>query len=156
MNTETTRKSNDAWDYAQVIKKELINLETLLENAHELDGSTPDSWLENNDDDPELTDNITTALDDLGYNWSEGLDDFSPLICWLNETLLECEALYSTAREFRRLEMLRTCGGPYCRIIREANDGDRLTIEVTSGSDQHTQPVWLSCLADELDALYPD
>ena len=64
--------------------------------------------------------------------------------------------IYDTLAEAKfaaKIEILRTCGGPSCYILRDTNAGDSIVIHVSDGHQQHYKTVWLANVADYLDEL---
>ena len=119
MNTTTT---NTALDYCREIRKELDALEFILTTAGDLD--------------PATTENLAAAYAELGQENTN--DDYEAPLTWLNETCLDLKVLRTDDREQTRIEILRTCGGPYCEITRDNNDGQVIAITTYDGADQAT------------------
>jgi hypothetical protein len=149
-----TEQTNDAYEYALLIKRELLALETLLENWGDIAAAVPDDLA---DMDGQGVGDIIDALAELGIEWPEN-DGIDVISTYLNETCLELTVLravngdlYEPARE--RVEILRTCGGPRCDITRDTNDGDMVQISVNSGGDASTIRVSVGTLAAALDEL---
>lgn len=143
MNTE----KNPAYDYAVLIKKELIALDTLLEHWSAVAGEELESVPE------EVTEEVLPALAELEMEWPTLDTDF--LSVWLNETCLEVTVLKETSAVNNRrvLEILRTSGGPRCDITRDTYDSDFLSVIVHDGADTSTLRVSLPSLADSLDDI---
>ena len=137
--------TNTAQEYAENIAQELRELETVATGApygFEPDDSTTDD---------ETAAEYRQALTNLEM----AHDTESPLDTWLNETALDLAVLIDTrGSEFGgRIEILRTCGGPTCYIVRNSNDAERLEIRVSDGHQTHNKPVWLANVANYLDEL---
>lgn len=118
MNTTT----NTALDYCREIRKELDALEFILTTAGNLD--------------PATADDIAAAYAELEQENTN--DDYEAPLTWLNETCLDLKVLRTDNREQTRVEILRTCGGPYCEITRDSNDGQIIAVTTYDGSDQAT------------------
>lgn len=118
MNTTT----NTALDYCREIRKELDALEFILTTAGDLD--------------PATADDIAAAYAELEQENTN--DDYEAPLTWLNETCLDLKVLRTDNREQTRIEILRTCGGPYCEITRDSNDGQIIAVTTYDGSDQAT------------------
>jgi hypothetical protein len=150
---ETLR--NDAYEYALLIKRELIALETLLDNWAEIE---EDTERVRNGDAPDMDSDLLAecvdAQNELGLNeWPE---DYADVVGnYLNDTCLELTVLRAVNEDSdrARIEILRTCGGPRCDITRDTNDGNIIEIVVHSGSDSSTVRVNVGTLAATLDEL---
>jgi hypothetical protein len=141
---------NDAYEYALLIKRELIALETLLENWGDVAGYSADDM--SPDIDPDTHAEIVAAIGELEIGWPNGDTDL--VSDYLNDTCLELTVLKATGDSDRaRIEILRTCGGPRCDITRDTNDGDMVEISVHSGGDSSTIRVSVGTLAASLDEL---
>jgi hypothetical protein len=146
-----TTLKNDAYEYALLIKRELIALETLLENWPEIED---DGERVRNGDTPEMEDDLlaecVAAQNELGFDeWPEDV-----VSTYLNETCLELTVLRATGHNDRaRIEILRTCGGPRCDITRDTNGGDTVEIVVHDGRDSSTVRVSVANFAATLDDL---
>jgi hypothetical protein len=145
---------NDAYEYALLIKRELLALDTLLENWGEIQ---EDGERVRNGDAPEMEDDLlaecVAAQNELGLDkWPDENDLVSD---YLNETCLEMTVLRATNTDNgrERVEILRTCGGPRCDITRDTNDGDMVEISVHSGGDSSTIRVSVGTLAASLDEI---
>ena len=150
-----TEYKNGAYEYALLIKREILALDTLLENWGEIQ---EDGERVRNGDAPEMEDDLLTecvaAQNELGFDeWPEDV-----VSSYLNDTCLELTVLravngdlYEPARE--RIEILRTCGGPRCDITRDMNDGGMVEIRVHDGRDSSTIRVSVGTLAASLDEL---
>ena len=137
--------TNTAQEYAENIAQELRELETVATGAPY--GFEPDD---------------STTDDETGAEYRQALTDLemehdteNPLDTWLNETALDLAILRDTrGNQFaNRIEILRTCGGPTCYITRDTNDGHRITIEVTSGTETGQKRLSLPDVANYLDEL---
>ena len=147
-------QKNDAYDYALLIKREIIALETLLENGQAIaddlervrDGDAPEM-------DSDTLEECAAAQDELGLEeWPDDYADILPN--YLNNTCLDMTVLRAVNGSDRaRIELLRTCGGPRCDIYRDTNDGDMVEIAVHSGGDSSTLRVSVSNVAAALDAI---
>lgn len=144
----TTLEPNTAYDYALLIKEELLALETLLENWGAIAGEAPA------DVDPDIRADVLAALRELGREWPEndGEDVFSD---YLNELCLDLIVLraVNNDNDATRVEILRTSGGPRCDITRDSNDGEALEISVHDGGGHSVVRVYLSNIAAGLDDL---
>lgn len=148
-------RSNSALDYALLIKEEVMALDTLLENWGDIaadiervgDGEKPEM-------DSETLAEMVSAQNALEITeWPENETD---LVCnYLNETCLE----FTVWRKVgdvdgaTRCEILRTCGGPRCDILRDSDDGSMVEVRVYSGSDSQTLRFNAGTLADYLDEI---
>lgn len=142
---------NDAKDYALLIKQEIIALDTLLENWADIVNIS-------NEDIEELAtnggDDIRESLETLDMSWPD--DDGADIVGdYLNNTCLDVEVWRKVGDSdgATRLEILRTCGGPRCDILRDSDDGSIVEVRVYSGSDSHTLRVNAATLADYLDEM---
>jgi len=145
-----TEHRNDAYEYALLIKRELLALETLLENWQDIAAAVPDDLA---DMDGQGAGDIIDALAELGIEWpaNDGIDVIST---YLNETCLELTVLKATGGSERaRIEILRTYGGPRCDITRDTNAGDMVEISVHYWGDSSTIRVSVGTLAAALDDL---
>lgn len=151
-----TTTTNTAYEYALIIRNELLALETLLENKADIDadlervrdGDTPEM-------DPDTLAECVAAQEELGID--EWNDDTDLISYYLNNLCLELTVLRASDDDYRdtrtRVEILRTCGGPRCDITRDNNDGDAVEIRVYDGSDTSTIRVYVSNIANELDMI---
>ena len=137
--------TNTAQEYAENIAQELRELETVATGAPY--GFEPDD---------------STTDDETGAEYRQALTDLemehdteNPLDTWLNETALDLAILVDTrGGEFgAKIEILRTCGGPTCYILRDTNAGDSIVIHVSDGHQQHYKTVYLANVANYLDEL---
>ena len=145
-----TEHKNDAYEYALLIKRELLALDTLLENWGDVAGYSPDDM--SPDIDPETHAEIVAAVSELELEWPNGDSDL--VSDYLNDTCLELTVLRATGDSDReRVEILRTCGGPRCDITRDTNDGDMVEISVHYWGDASTIRVSVVTLAASLDDL---
>ena len=145
-----TTEQNGAYDYALLIKRELLALDTLLENWGDVAGYSPDDM--SPDIDPETHAVIVHAISELELEWPTGDSDL--VSDYLNDTCLELTVLRADSdRDRARVEILRTCGGPRCDITRDTNDGDMVEIVVHDGRDSSTVRVSVGTLAASLDEL---
>jgi len=137
--------TNTAQEYAEIIAEELRELETVATGAPY--GYQPDDETSDNDLDAEYRQALT--------NLEMSHDTESPLDTWLNETALDLAILTDTrGAEFAaKIEILRTCGGPTCYILRDTNAGDSIVIHVSDGHQQHYKTVYLANVANYLDEL---
>ena len=144
----TTTETNQAYEYAQLIKREIIALETLLDNFGEVAGVEPE------DIDPDILAEVTEALAELGLEEldSDGADIVGD---YLNNSCLEMNILkvVSGDSDATRVEILRTCGGPRCDITRDSNDGTVVEISVHDGQFHSVVRVNVPTLAAGLDDL---
>ena len=137
--------TNTAQEYAETIAQELRELETVATGAPY--GFDPDDSTTDDDDSAEYRQALT--------NLEMEHDTENPLDTWLNETALDLAVLMDTrGGEFAaKIEILRTCGGPSCYILRDTNAGDSIVIHVSDGHQQHYKTVYLANLANYLDEL---
>lgn len=141
---------NDAYEYALLIKRELLALDNLLENWGDVAGYSPDDM--SPDIDPDTHAEIVSAISELEIEWPNGDSDL--VSDYLNETCLELTVLRADSdRDRARIEILRTCGGPRCDITRDTNDGNIIEISVHSGGDHSVVRVSVGTLAASLDDL---
>lgn len=148
---ETT--TNGAYDYALIIKREILALETLLDNWGEIE---EDAERVRNGDAPEMEDDLlaecVAAQNELGFDeWPEDI-----VSTYLNDSCLELTTLRPADYENTgraRIEILRTCGGPRCDITRDTNDGDMVEISVHDGGNHSVVRVSVPTLAFQLDQL---
>jgi hypothetical protein len=140
---------NDAYEYALLIKRELLALDTLLENWGDVAGYSLD------DMSPDITRDthagIVHAVSELEIEWPDGNSDL--VTDYLNDMCLELAVIRNDDRDRARIEILRTYGGPRCDITRDTNDGDIVEIRVHDGRDFSTIRVSVGTLAAALDDL---
>jgi len=140
------RYDNSALDYALLIKEEIIALDTLLENWGDILGIA--------EEDRGEFEEITAALSVLEMPWPD--DDGADIgHDYLNGSCLDIGIWRKVGERdgATRIEILRTCGGPRCYILRDSEDGSIVEIRVYSGSDSHTLRVNAETLADYLDEM---
>lgn len=150
-------QKNDAYEYALLIRREIIALETLLENGQDIaddlervrDGDAPEM-------NPDTLAECADAQDELGI--TEWPDDYQDIFStYLDETCLDMTVLRvvnkANYEDRTRVEILRTCGGPRCDIYRDTNDGDIVEIAVNSGGDSSTLRVSVPNVASHIDAI---
>lgn len=137
--------TNTAEQYAEIIAGELYDLD------HAANG-TPYGY---DPDDSTTDDEIAAEYRQALTNLEMAHDTENPLDTWLNETALDLAVLVDTrGAEFgARIEILRTCGGPTCYIVRDTHDTERIEIRVSDGYQTHNKPVWLANVANYLDEL---
>jgi hypothetical protein len=140
MNTTTT---NQAYDYALLIRRELVALETVAEVWLEI-ANYPEQF------EDDYRDEITQALTELEWEWPTD-SDMDPIMEYL-DNVLEIQILRGN-NDRARIEILRTCGGPRCDITRDTNDGTVIEISVHDGSDHSVIRVNLPTVANYLDML---
>lgn len=150
----TTTETNSAYDYAQIIRGEIIAVETLLDNWGYVAGVEPE------DIDPDILAEVNTALKELGLDnmpllpvlYDDGADIMAD---YLNNSCLEMNILkvVSGDSDATRVEILRTCGGPRCDITRDSNDGTVVEISVHDGQYHSVVRVNVPTLAAGLDDL---
>lgn len=147
--------SNAALDYALLIKKEIVALDTLLENWGDImadlervqNGEKPEM-------DPDTLAECVDAQKELDMEWPD--DDGADIVAdYINNTCLEMGVWRKVGDSdgATRLEILRTCGGPRCDILRDSDDGSIIEIRVHCGSESHTLRVNAGTLADYLDEM---
>lgn len=148
----TTLDTNTAYDYALLIRGEILALELLLENKSDID-----SDLENirngepADMDTDTLAECVAAQNELGIEeWGEDTDLVSD---YLNNTCLDMTVLRATDGDRERVEILRTCGGPRCDITRDSNDGTVVEISVHDGGVHSVVRVNVSNVASSLDEI---
>ncbi len=146
----TTLDTNTAYDYALLIRGEILALELLLENRSDID-----SDLENirngepADMDTDTLAECVAAQNELGIEkWDEDIDLVSD---YLNNACLDMTVLRGAGRE--RVEILRTCGGPRCDITRDTNDGTVIEISVHDGGVHSVVRVNVANVASSLDEI---
>lgn len=137
--------TNTAQEYAEIIADELHELETVATGAPY--GFDPDDSATDDDTAAEYRQALTSL--EMEH------DTENPLDTWLNETALDLAILMDTrGGEFgAKIEILRTCGGPSCYIMRDTNAGDSIVIHVSDGHQQHYKTVYLANVANYLDEL---
>jgi hypothetical protein len=140
MNTTTT---NQAYDYALLIKRELVALDLVAENYDMI----TTEWEDMN---PDFQAEITEALAELELERPTE-EDNDPITDYL-DNVLEVQVLRGN-NDRARIEILRTCGGPRCDITRDTNDGTVIEISVHDGSDHSVIRVNLPTVANYLDML---
>ena len=137
---------NDAKDYALLIKAEIVALDSLLYGWGDI--------VEIAEQDRGEFDDVAADLAVLEMSWPD--DDGADIVAdYLNGSCLDV-GVWRKAGERNgatRLEILRTCGGPRCDILRDSDDGSIVEIRVYSGSDSHTLRVNAETLADYLDEM---
>jgi len=143
--------NNTAHDYALLIKAEIVALDTLLECWGDIAGIS-------DEDIEELAgnggDDIRESLAALDMSWPD--DDGIDIVAdYINQTCLDLTVWRKVGDDAgaTRLEILRTCGGPRCDILRDSDDGSIVEIRVYSGSDSHALRVNAGTLADYLDEM---
>lgn len=137
---------NDAKDYALLIKEEIVALDTLLEEWGDI--------LEIAEEDRGEFEDVSAALSVLEMSWPE--DDGADIAHdYLNDRCLDVGIWRKVGDSdgATRCEILRTCGGPRCDILRDSDDGSIIEIRVYSGSDSHTLRVNAGFLADYIDEM---
>lgn len=142
---------NDAKDYALLIKEEIIALDTLLENWADIVNISEEDREESATNG---ADDIRESLATLELEWPD--DDGADIVGdYLNNTCLDMGIWRKVGERdgATRIEILRTCGGPRCDILRDSDDGSIVEIRVYSGSDSHTLRVNAGTLADYLDEM---
>ena len=141
--TMTTTETNQAYDYALLIKRELVALDLVAENYDMI----TTEWEDMN---PEFQEEITEALAELELERPTE-EDNDPITDYL-DNVLEIQVLRGN-NDRARIEILRTCGGPRCDITRDTNDGTVIEISVHDGSDHSVIRVNLPTVANYLDML---
>lgn len=142
---------NSARDYALLIKKEIVALDTILECWADIAGISNDEIEELAED--TLSD-VRAALAALELEWPD--DDGADIVGdYLDSTCLDIGIWRKVGdtNGATRLEILRTCGGPRCDILRDSDDGSIVEIRVHCGSDSHTLRVNAGMVADYLDTM---
>lgn len=77
--------------------------------------------------------------------------DIDAFGAWMNNCLA-VEVLVGTVDlDARRVEVLRTCGGPRCEITRSNDDGAAVTVTVHYGSDTAAVRIYPANVAEALD-----
>jgi hypothetical protein len=141
----------DAKNYALLIKAEIVALDTLLENWADIVNISEEDREESATNG---ADDIRDALATLELEWPD--DDGADIVGdYLNNTCLDMGIWRKVGDSdgATRIEILRTCGGPRCDILRDSDDGSIVEIRVYSGSDSHTLRVNAGTLADYLDEM---
>ena len=139
----TTTETNQAYDYAQLIRRELVALETVADSWE----SIVTEWDDMTDEDRE---ELRQALAELELERPTE-EDNDPITDYL-DNVLEIQVLRGN-NDRARIEILRTCGGPRCDITRDTNDGTVIEISVHDGSDHSVIRVNLPTVANYLDML---
>lgn len=124
---------NAARDYALLIKEEIIGLDILLETWADLEDVSEEDALESMvSGDYE---NVKNALVALELSWG-GYDGADIVGDYLNGACLSLDIWRNdNGTDGPRIEILRTCGGPRCDILRDTDDSSFIEIVVNSGSD---------------------
>lgn len=137
---------NDAKEYALLIKAEIVALDSLLYGW----GDIVDIAEEDRGD----FDDVAAELAVLEMSWPD--DDGADIVAdYLNHRCLDIDVWRKAGERngATRCEILRTCGGPRCDILRDSDDGSIIEIRVHSGSDSHTLRVNAETLADYIDEM---
>lgn len=137
---------NDAKEYALLIKAEIVALDSLLYGW----GDIVDIAEEDRGD----FDDVAAELAVLEMSWPD--DDGADIVAdYLNDRCLDIDVWRKAGERngATRCEILRTCGGPRCDILRDSDDGSIIEIRVHSGSDSHTLRVNAETLADYIDEM---
>ncbi len=137
----------DTRTYSQLIAGEVLAVETLLEGR-------PKYYFDDEPDDEVIA--YRAALNEL-----ELPQDYDPadiLADYLNNYALEVTwlATNSSRDDYKktRAEILRTCGGPRCEIIRDSTDGQIIEVNTyDAGQPVDSVRVWAPALAAALDDL---
>lgn len=124
---------NDARKYALLIKEEIIGLEVLLETWTDLEDVSEEDALENMvSGDYENVKGALAALE-LSCGCYDGVDIVGD---YLNGTCLSLDIWRNdNGTDGPRIEILKTCGGRRCDILRDTDDSIYIEIVVNSGSD---------------------
>jgi hypothetical protein len=138
-----TTETNQAYDYALLIRRELVALETVADSWE----SIVTEWDDMTDEDRE---ELRQALAELELERPTD-SDMNPIMDYL-DNVLEIQVLRGN-NDRARIEILRTCGGPRCDITRDTNDGTVIEISVHDGSDHSVIRVNLPTVANYLDML---
>lgn len=141
--TMNTTETNQAYDYALLIRRELVALETVADSWE----SIVTEWDDMTDEDRE---ELRQALAELELERPTD-SDMNPIMDYL-DNVLEIQVLRGN-NDRARIEILRTCGGPRCDITRDTNDGTVIEISVHDGSDHSVIRVNLPTVANYLDML---
>ena len=131
-------KKNPAAEYAAAIVEEVQALDRVLGSLYaRRDASLQEFW---ND-----CETVGISSEALGNGHA---DAFS---MWL-DNCLAFEVLAGTVDlNARRVEVLRTCGGPRCEITRSSGDATAVTVTVHDGHDTATVRIYPANVADALD-----
>lgn len=136
--------------YSQIIAGEVLAVETLLEGCPQ--GFDPANIDEADDDHVRYRDALNELELPYDYDPADALADYLNNVC-LEVTWL---ATNSSRDDYRktRAEILRTCGGPRCEIIRDSTDGQQIEINTyDAGQPVDSMRVWAPILAEQLDDL---
>ena len=148
----TTLDTNTAYEYALLIRGEILALETLLENRSDIES---DLELVRNGDAPEM--DTDTLAECVAAQLELGIEEWNPdtdlVSDYLNNTCLELTVLRELPYGRARVEILRTCGGPRCDITRDTNDGTVVEISVHDGGVHSVVRVNVDNVADALDEI---
>ena len=148
----TTTDNNTAYDYALLIRGEILALELLLENKSDIDSDLEN--IRNGEPvemDADTLAECVAAQNELGIEeWDEDIDLVSD---YLNNTCLDMTVLRATSNDRERVEILRTCGGPRCDITRDTNDGTVVEISVHDGGVHSVVRVNVANVASSLDEI---
>lgn len=137
--------TNPAQEYAELIALELYDLDHAANGVPY--GFQPDE--------PETDDELAAEYRQALTNLEMPHDTENPFYVWINETALDVAILRDTrgGNYAYRIEILRTCGGPTCYIIHDANDLDRLQVEVSDGTHKYTKTVYSESICNYLDEM---
>ena len=131
-------KKNPAAEYAATIVEEVQALDRLVGRLYaRRDASLQEYW-----DDCET---VGISSEELSAG------DIDAFGAWLNNCLTVEVLVGSVRRDARRVEVLRTCGGPHCEITRSNDDGAAVTVTVHDGDDTATVRIYPASVAEALD-----
>jgi hypothetical protein len=143
MNTDTRT-------YSQIIAGEVLAVETLLEGRPKY--FDPNDIDEADDDHVRYRDALNELELPHDYDPADALADYLNNVC-LDVTWLSASSS-NGGHNKTRVEILRTCGGPRCEIIRDSTDGQQIEINTyDAGQPVDTIRVWAPILAEQLDDL---
>jgi len=140
----------DTRTYSQGIAGEVLAVETLLEGRPKY--FDPAAHRQAGDEQTRYRDALNELQLPYDYDPADTLADY------LNNVALDVTWLStnSSRNDYRktRVEILRTCGGPRCEIIRDSLDGQIIEINTyDAGQPVDSIRVWAPILAEQLDDL---
>ena len=141
----------DTRTYSQMIAGEVLAVETLLEGRPKY--FDPNDIDEADDEHTRYRDALNELELPHNYDPADTLADYLNNVC-LEVTWLSTHSLGLDNYRKTRAEILRTCGGPRCEIIRDSTDGQQIEINTyDAGNPVDSIRVWAPILAEQLDDL---
>lgn len=137
----STDEHNDARRYALAIAREVSALDQLLSGTTEPD---------------EIADALAELeLEHLPESFAPERIASEAVYAWINGTALDVRVLRDVRDGSARVEILRTCGGPRCEIVRDTTNGTVVSVEVWDASAHHVHQMnpdhfaaWLDDMSD--------